>query len=386
MSKVGRLLNGCGLLSAALPRRATVVHRDDNSRSDSHLPEYVASLAEKAGLNSAGYRFGLSTRGLGNSNKAIFYLFKESGKNPEAVIKITRAKEFNYRLENEYGMLSRLKEKAFVEADTIPEPLFLDYHNELAIMGMRAVEGDPFRKRTQADESCPIARDALQWLVRLGASSTDQNAASSTEVALALWDLFERFIEIYNLPGKYSDFLKEQLAVIESAQEPLPLVLQHGDPGTWNMLVSKEGKVIVIDWESGEAKGMPLWDLFYFFRTYASWVSRMKGSRHSLKNFSDQFLEPTPLAAILLEATAQYCEATGLEGKFIQPLFYTCGMHRALKEAMRLTEETLPSGNYVNVLKLAIDRSDAQPLRRLFAVNSNSRSTKHHQKVCIDEH
>ncbi|MCG8604896.1 phosphotransferase [bacterium] len=385
MSKVGRLLNGCGLISTAMPRRATVIQRDEASGTDG-LPKYVQSLAEKAGMKLQGCRFGLSTRGLGNSNKAIFFLFKDADRKPEAVIKITRAKEFNYRLENEYQMLSRLKEKALVKAETIPEPLFLDYHNELAVMGMRAVEGDPFRKRTQADEHCPIASDAVQWLVELGANSADHNAASSTEVVLALWDLFERFTEIYNLPGQYTDFLKDQLAVLESAQEDVPLVLQHGDPGTWNMLVSEEGKVIVIDWESGEAQGMPLWDLFYFFRTYASWVSRMKGSRDSLKNFSNEFLEPTPLAAILQDVTERYCEATGLESKFIQPLFYTCWMHRALKESMRLTRETLTSGNYVNVLKIAIDHRESPTLQRLFAANSNSHPIKRHQKVCVDEH
>jgi aminoglycoside phosphotransferase (APT) family kinase protein len=143
-------------------------------------------------------------------------------------------------------------------------------------------------------------------------------------------------------------------------------VLQHGDPGTWNILVSAQGKVIFIDWEAGEPKGMPLWDLFYFFRTYGSWVSRMQGSRDSLKNFSDQFLKPSNLSVLLRQVTVRYCKKIGLDESLIEPLFYTCWMHRALKEAMRLTEDALDSGHYVNLARLTIDQRNASKTLKAF--------------------
>ncbi|MCH8142227.1 MAG: pyridoxamine 5'-phosphate oxidase family protein, partial [Proteobacteria bacterium] len=173
VSKFGAVLNRMGVLGAVVPRKATVLQRNLDAVDDGTLPQYLRTLAEEAGMDLRGYRFGLSTRGLGNSNKAIFYLFKDSADKPDAVLKITRAQEFNYRLENEYRMLDLLKKKRYVDERSVPEPLFLSYHNNLAVMGMRAVEGDPFRKRTQADENCPIAKDALDWLVTLGSKSAD---------------------------------------------------------------------------------------------------------------------------------------------------------------------------------------------------------------------
>ncbi|MFQ5638048.1 MAG: phosphotransferase family protein [bacterium] len=366
LSQTGKILSRSGLLSSVTPRRALVIRNGEQNGAASEPPKYVQDLADKAGFDFSDYRFGLSTRGLGNSNKAIFYLFGKSEKKPSAVIKMTRAPEFNYRLENEYHMLSLVDENAFVEAGTFPEPLFLSYHNDLAVLCMRAVEGDPFRKRTQADENCPLAQDALKWIVALGESSASPNEASPKEVSAALLTLFDRFNDIYRLTENQRTFLENKIAGI-AASAAFPLVLQHGDPGTWNILVSKENKVIIIDWEAGEPKGMPLWDLFYFFRTYASWASRMRGSRDSLKNFTEHFLKPSPLSFLLLEVLERYCEKVALEKEMIEPLFYTCWMHRALKEATRLTPESLDAGHYVNLLKCAIDQRDSSnTLQKLF--------------------
>jgi hypothetical protein len=42
-------------------------------------------------------------------------------------------------------------------------------------------------------------------------------------------------------------------------------------------------------------------------------------------------------------------------------------MHRALKEATRLTRDRLASGHYFSMLRMGIARREAPTLRRLFA-------------------
>jgi hypothetical protein len=53
----------------------------------------------------------------------------------------------------------------------------------------------------------------------------------------------------------------------------------------------------------------------------------------------------------------------------VEPLFHTCWMHRALKEATRLTSSRLERGHYVSLLRLCIDQREAPTLRRLFSLS-----------------
>ena len=45
---------------------------------------------------------------------------------------------------------------------------------------------------------------------------------------------------------------------------------------------------------------------------------------------------------------------TGLAESLVAPLFYTCWMHRALKESTRLTREQLHAGHYIRLLRLCM--------------------------------
>jgi hypothetical protein len=374
LSSAGVWLSQTHLLRSITPRRAILLQRSLRHDKVQPSPEYLVSIAEKSGVDLSGLQCGLSARGKFNANKNIFYLFDRDGKKAKAVIKMTRAAEFNSRLENEYRVLFTLQEKGFVDPATYPEPLFFGYHAQLAILGQKAVHGEPFRSRTKATVDCPIAHDAINWIVKLGTASSNPSAATAAQVGEALMQLFRRFTEIYPLAKFEADFLATQITAISDFSGKFPLVFQHGDPGTWNMLVSAAGRVIVIDWEAGEPEGMPLWDLFYFMRTYGSWVSRVQGNKNPLENFTRNFLEPSALHALLAETTRRYCAGAGLAADLIAPLFYTCWMHRSLKEATRLPKDSLQKGVFFNLLRRCIERRNSPALVALFSLNVKGKS------------
>jgi hypothetical protein len=287
---------------------------------------------------------------------------------------MTRAPEYNYRLENEYRALSLLRRQNFIDAETFPEPAFFGYHANLAILAQKAVHGEPFRKRTKATVDCSIAQRAINLIVQLGVASAENGMATAAQAGEAMMQLFERFTALYQPSAIERDFLAAQIETISRTQGYFPVVFQHGDPGTWNLFVSAPGKVIMIDWEAGEPYGMPLWDLFYFMRSYGCWMMRQQGNRNSLESFSQQFLESSGLGAHLMEIVAQYVALVGLPEHLIAPLFYTCWMHRALKEAARLTPASLPSGHYFNLLRLCITRRNAPGLTALLALGRSSQT------------
>lgn len=380
LSRAGVMLSQAGLLRHLAPRRAIFVQRSP-AQLEKQTPQYLNMLAKKAGVDLSAMSCGLSARGKFNANKNIFYLFDAGkGEKARAVVKMTRASDFNKRLENEYRVLAQLHQNGFVDKGTYPEPLFYGTHAGLAILGQMAVYGEPFRSRTKATIDCPIANDALNWIVKLGAASANTAAAASAEVEAAMLKLYRRFAAIYPLANTAADFLVEQINTISRVSKKFPLVFQHGDPGTWNMLVSPENRVIVIDWEAGEPEGMPLWDLFYFTRTYGSWMSRMQGSRNPLKNFAQHFLEPSPLHELLLATLRRYCEGVGLAPALIAPLFYTCWMHRALKESTRLQKDELIKGTFFTLLRHCIEHHNTAALQTLFSLSTNKQAASANDK------
>lgn len=366
LRRIGASLSRLGLLPYVAPRRGILVEGSKTNRDSESLPLYLASLAQKSGIELAGYHWAFSGRGKYDANKVTFYLFKNSGKAPEAVIKMTRNPRFNCRLENERRMLSLLEAKGFLDPATFPKLLFFGYHRNLAVLAQKAVNGFPFRMRTTAKVDCPIALDAIECIIRLGESSADRNVATPLEVSASLQKLLTQFCQIYVLSNLEHSFLDRQIAKLGHHQCSFPVVFQHGDPGTWNVMVSDTGRAVFLDWEAGEIQGMPLWDLFYFMRSFGSWISRKGGNHDGLENFARHFLKISPLSTLLAETTDRYSRCVGLDKELVEPLFYTCWMHRALKEATRLTSDSLEQGHYVRLLRMCIRYHNAPGLTRLF--------------------
>jgi hypothetical protein len=359
LSRLGELSSRLGLLPYISLRRGVLLQRSPVNGRSKQPPSYLVSLVRKAGIDLGGHRCGLSARGNYNSNKVIFYLFEPSKATPDAVVKMTRFPEFNHRLEHEHRALSLLAERRYVSPETFPQPLFLDYHNGLALLGLRAVSGKPFRKSTRANVDCPIAGDAIEWITQLGAASAGHALATPKQVSDTLTRLFAQVTQAYELSEREKDFLLRQIAALGNAPSPIPLVFQHGDPGVWNIVVSDDDRVTFLDWETAEPEGVPLWDLFYFMRTFGSWVFRQQGSHDTLASFERLYLSPSPFSALLSKATRRYCERASLDSRMVEPLFYTCWLHRALKQSILLPADSLNEGHYINLLRLCISRRAA---------------------------
>jgi hypothetical protein len=356
------------LFASGLAQRYGALVADRSRPMADRPPQYLRSLAQEAGLEIDRYRWGLSARGEYSSRKVLFFLFKEGSQQPAFVVKMVRDPQFNARLENEARALRLLSESKLRADQTLPQLVFCGQHHGLAVVGETAIQGTPFRQRTQATAACSYGRSAVNWLIELGVATANPNAATPPEVAAGLQQLFSQFTAIYQLDHQQHAFLQNQINVLGCSTEPFPLVFQHGDPGTWNVLATPAGQAVFLDWEAAEPQGIPLWDLFYFLRSYSVWAARLTGVRQSLTGFSQQVLKKTDLSELWLDVAAGYCRRIGLDRRLVEPLFYTCWMHRALKEATRLKQAKLQNGHYVSLLRLCITQRDrSTTLQRLFS-------------------
>jgi Phosphotransferase enzyme family len=333
-------------------------------------PQYICDVAAASGISLAGYRWGLAAKGEYTSRKLIFYLADRAtgpGSGSHYIAKVVRNPSLNARLENEHRALSQLCADQVVDRETVPHPVFFGHHAGLAILGETVVEGTPFAQHTDATPDCPYLNAAVEWFTALGARTVAPRTFSSAEAAATLGWLSARFTELYHFDRGEREFLAGQIEAIRAAAETLPLTFQHGDPGLWNMLVTPSRRVALLDWEAAEPHGIPLWDLFYFLRSYVVRAAKLASGRNSLDGLADQLLSDTPISRMVATATRRYCRRIGVSEGLVEPLFYSCWMHRAIKEATRLPAEHLGSGHYVNLLRLTIARRRTPALRRLFA-------------------
>jgi hypothetical protein len=334
-------------------------------------PSYLQSIAASSGTDIEHHRWGFAAPGDYTSQKVLFFLFEGEDETAKSVVKITRHPRLNPRLENEWRALTLLRGRGIGIEGTLPSPVFFGYHAQLAIVGETAVEGTPFGKRTLATADCPHARMVVDWLLKLGVA-TAHRPDGPLDVALRLEGLREGFRDLYRLESGHDQFLADQVAAIGEGQNDLPLVFQHGDPGPWNVIVTHAGQPAFLDWEAADPDGLPLWDLFHFLRSFAFSISKRAGRRDPIRSFADQVLADSKLNRLLVETTRRFCAETALSPSLVEPLFYLCWMHRALKEVTRLPPGRLEGGRYVNLLRLAIDHRDSPGLRRLFSLSHGS--------------
>lgn len=360
----GRL---AALLAGARPdRRFGVLVARAVAEPAERLPRYVRRLAEAAGLDFSRARFGLSAPGRYRSRKIVFFLFEPGAGLPFAVVKGTREPDLNHRLENEHRALVWLARRGCVKPGSAPTPLFLGHHAGCAVVGEGAIDGTPLRERIRAARDLAPGARVVDWLLELARATADRRSATPADAADALGCLLDRFVELYGPPREQRRFLYEQVSRLVEGAESFPLVFQHGDPGTWNLLWTREGDLGVIDWEAAEVRGVPLWDLFYFLRSLAMSAPGMPRRGDWVARSAAPFLLDSPVHELAVRATRRHCDALELPPAWCEALFYTCWMHRALKEVTRLRPGALDAGKYARLLDRLIDARREPALRRLF--------------------
>lgn len=329
-------------------------------------PRYLVDAAAAAGLSLDGYRWALSAPGRYPSKKVLLFLFPPGAPSPRYIVKLTRDPRFNARLENEWRALTLLSGRE-PAGGAVPEPVFVGQEGGLLFVCETVLDGERFRRRTTARPDCSLAPAFVDWLVDLGIETADGDGAPAREVAATLAPLLQRFITTYAPRPDHQAFLADQLALLGDHPGTVPLVFQHGDAGMWNLLVDARGRLGVLDWEAADPRGAPLWDLFYFLRSYGVWIGKVSNARGgALEAFERHYLHDSELGRLLGAAVARFCTGAQLDRRLVEPLFYLCWMHRAVKEASRLPSSRVRRGHYANLLYRCMDQRHAPGLRRLF--------------------
>ena len=176
--------------------------------------------------------------------------------------------------------------------------------------------------RGSKDEKKALIDAIAGWLVDVGVATRAAPEALQTErvrlrdEVLPLW----RDHELGDLLG--------------SAGFP-PAVLQHNDPGSWNIIVDGD-RFTAVDWESAKQHGFPLWDVVYFLTDA---LVHLDGEEHPPprrdRHTAKLWRGDAPSSPILFEWVRRAAESLEIEPEHVGPIVTLGWLHHGTSPARR---------------------------------------------------
>jgi hypothetical protein len=330
-------------------RRAALLAPDGRSLADA--PAWLRAMAAAEGVELEGLCWGLSAAGRYRSRKVVFFLLDEGADVPRFVVKLPRHPDEGARLEREAAALDAVRTSGVGTGVVVPRRAFLGYvgRSRLPVLGQTGVDGIPFRSAMTREPGDHLLEQLVSWAIQLAVATA--GPAAPGEVAPRLKATLEDFLARCGPSAEEADALASAVEALAAAPQ-LPLVLEHGDLGVWNILVAPDGSPVVLDWEAGEPRGMPLWDLLYLVRSYAA--SSAGTGRGRLAAVYDLVEGRSAFSPVLRASVARAAAAVQLDEALVRPLFLSCWMHRAVKEVSRR-----PNGPYRRLVRRCLERPEA---------------------------
>ncbi|MDF1596562.1 MAG: aminoglycoside phosphotransferase family protein [Acidimicrobiia bacterium] len=313
------------------------------------LPSFVREIAAAAGYDFADREWSFGPP-RGFSSQKVVFVIEGTDATPEIVVKLTQESRFNRRLQAEAGSLHRWASETVSFAT--PRVVFEGLHDDRLVLGQTAVSGRPFRAVAEPDPAGRIAGAGYRAIIDLSTNSVQPTAAG--ESATALSSLTADFGKAFRPPDSTAAAISataDRLGALE-----LPAVFMHGDLGVWNLLVDPDGRIGILDWENGDPRGMPLWDLFVYSRTLGVFLADARGVRYSPAVFARQFLKDSALRRSMFEWIREYRRYVEIPVRAVDDLFIMCLVQQAVREAASLEDPAWLASHGTRYLASALAR------------------------------
>lgn len=299
-----------------------------------------------------GASFLVLTKGVEPVGKIVLLAFVADERRPRFVLKLARLKAHNSAIQNEHRNLRMLAGHGRHGAVLTPESLLCWEDEGRRCLLESVVAGMDLWQAHAQSRSLAFVAPIVDWLIHLGRITvgcrSEPPAGDVTGPVVRAAGQVRTATERQVLEAT-----AHRLRVLPAG--PLPRVFEHNDMGTWNVTVSREGTLGVLDWESARPEGLPALDLFYFLAHCGFMVHGTRTPADRLASFEETFLRHGPFARVAMSAIHRYTDALGLSRAWLGPLFLSCWLQHATAEVDR-RGTGLSDSLFWRVLTLALDR------------------------------
>jgi hypothetical protein len=278
----------------------------------------------------------VQTSGQSDLNKLVVFAFAAPDTTARIAVKLARNDEANRALDREATLLRAVEHSAVHHAFVAPKVVF---HEPLAgsrAVGETVVDGERvaavLNRSTERQLTLAVA-EALRELVA-GVAARPASAWWSGVVEPVLSG-FEHEQEL-GVARADTDLVRGRLERLSC----LPVVVEHRDCSPWNVLLTREQRLALLDWESAVAEGLPVLDLVYFLANARFLRDRVLGTAREIDSYRRMLLPGTAEGALFAEANDLYVRGTPLERVDLAPLRAFTWMVHALAEHRRLGPPT----------------------------------------------
>ncbi|MDQ2693992.1 MAG: aminoglycoside phosphotransferase family protein [Pseudomonadota bacterium] len=286
------------------------------------VEHYLSRHWRELGLDRLGPCESLSsailTPGFQASGHVIFFVFLGRRPEPVLVAKVPRLAHDHGRLAREAQHLRALQGLREGGLASIPRLVAFDTWAGRRILVETTVAGTPMNPAfvRRHDGSCLAA--LLAWLIDVHRRSrhAGPGAAFPHLVEPAL-ERLERLLAGPAEDGRAILDYRRQTAALGGGG--FPLVYEHGDLGSPNVLVDKAINVGVVDWELADMDGPPLGDLFFFLTYVAFARANARRSGDCVRAFDAAFFRKDAWTRPYI---LHYARQLELDTALIRPLFF----------------------------------------------------------------
>jgi hypothetical protein len=200
--------------------------------------------------------------------------------------------------------------------------LYCQHNAGFCTVGETAVIGQPLFRLLRPDNYRDVALKATDWLAELAGKPKPcpQTKWWNRLIEPVLTDFAESFGAVV-APRMLCE-TRDLLATLGA----LPLVCEQRDFGPWNVMITAEGGLAVVDWESSEVHGLPALDLVYFLTYLAFFLDGTLrphgglGSGRFRESYRASLAPASFTGGVRSECLTRYANRVGLDPDALRPL------------------------------------------------------------------
>ncbi|MGE5262961.1 MAG: phosphotransferase family protein [Acidobacteriota bacterium] len=326
------------------------------------LLDSICAHWEEWGLGPAPDRLSwlLLTGGENSNNKAVGLVFGEPDARARIAVKMPRVPG---------SVPGLLREKTTLEqvyADRkdlvgIPQILFCQQRGAFVALGETALEGVPLYTRLERSNYRQLALAASNWQIQLaGQGPPVPSEAWWGQLVEPLLEEFNRSFGSVVEPDRCAR-AREVLGTLGA----LPLVCEQRDFSPWNVMVTANDQLAVLDWESSETRGLPAADLIYFLAHAGFFLDGAWRTGRFRESYQTALDVSTLTGSVQSETLSHYAGQVCIPSYALGPLrLYTWMVHacsqyrRALGSGIQPSTEWLRLSSFLNLWEEEMRRYD----------------------------
>ena len=303
---------------------------------------YLADNWERLNLESYGQPDQLTsmfiTPRFQASGHIIVVIFSTKSDAPLFVAKVPRIPHEIDRLDKEANCLSRVQALRIDGFDSIPRLISYEDLGGNRILVETALSGQPMKPTIVRRNPTLCTESVISWLWDLQITCRYKVENDPDWFQRLMLQPMEILRAAFSASPEDLNVLDMHLSLIQSVRNThFPLVFEHGDLSSPNILIGQDSKIKVVDWELAEPNGLPVIDLIFFLTYIAFAKLSASDNKTYLKAFDNAFFGNNAWASKYIRRFAQ---ELGLSRNLLKILFLHCWCRYVSGLVWRLNESS----------------------------------------------